>query len=151
HRHVAETMMRRGAELGGEQSGHVIFSEYATTGDGLVTALAILDVMARSGKSLSELAQMMEVYPQTLINVRVKDRSIAESASVKECVGRAERRLGSEGRILLRPSGTEPLVRVMVEHEDEVVCREVCEEVASAVASVVSSSSPRSVSGLWVS
>jgi phosphoglucosamine mutase len=93
----------------------------------------------------------MEVYPQTLINVRVEDRSIASSAVVKESVGWAERRLGSEGRILLRPSGTEPLVRVMVEHEDEAVCREVCEEVASAVASVVSSSSPRSVSGVRVS
>jgi len=150
-RHVAETMMRRGAALGGEQSGHVIFSEYATTGDGLVTALALLDVMARSGKPLSELARVMEVYPQTLINVRVEDRSIASSAVVKESVGWAERRLGSEGRILLRPSGTEPLVRVMVEHEDEAVCREVCEEVASAVASVVSSSSPRSVSGVRVS
>ncbi len=150
-RHVAEAMIRRGAALGGEQSGHVIFSEYATTGDGLVTALALLDVMARSGKPLSELARVMEVYPQTLINVRVEDRSIASSAVVKESVGRAERRLGSEGRILLRPSGTEPLVRVMVEHEDEAVCREVCEEVASAVASVVSSSSPRSVSGVRVS
>ena len=133
--------------MGGEQSGHVIFSEYATTGDGLVTALALLDVMVRSGKPLSELARVMEVYPQTLINVRVEDRSIAESATVKESVGQAERRLGSEGRILLRPSGTEPLVRVMVEHEDEAVCREVCEEVAA----VVSSSSPRSVSGVRIS
>ncbi len=150
-RHVAEAMIRRGAALGGEQSGHVIFSEYATTGDGLVTALALLDVVARSGKPLSELAQVMEVYPQALINVRVEDRSIAESATVKESVGRAERRLGSEGRVLLRPSGTEPLVRVMVEHEDEAVCREVCEEVAAAVASGVASSSPRSVSGVRVS
>lgn len=133
--------------MGGEQSGHVIFSEYATTGDGLVTALALLDVMVRSGKPLSELARVMEVYPQTLINVRVEDRSIAESVTVKESVGQAERRLGSEGRILLRPSGTEPLVRVMVEHEDEAVCREVCEEVAA----VVSSSSPRSVSGVRIS
>jgi phosphoglucosamine mutase len=134
-RHVAEAMLRRGAALGGEQSGHVIVSEYATTGDGLVTALALLDVMARSGKPLSELAEVMEVYPQTLINVPVAGSAatVAEGEFVKEAVIKAEGRLGEEGRILLRPSGTEPVVRVMVEHEDETVCREVCEEVAAAV------------------
>jgi phosphoglucosamine mutase len=134
-RHVAETMTRLGAALGGEQSGHVILSEHATTGDGLVTALAILDVMARSGKPLSELAEVMDHYPQALINVPVEDRAVASLGTVKEAVVKAEERLGGEGRILLRPSGTEPLVRVMVEHEDETVCREVCEEVASIVAS----------------
>ena len=134
-RHVAETMVRLRAALGGEQSGHVILSEHATTGDGLVTALAILDVMARSGKPLSELAEVMDHYPQALINVPVEDRAVASSGTVKEAVVKAEERLGGEGRILLRPSGTEPLVRVMVEHEDEMVCREVCEEVASVVAS----------------
>lgn len=149
-RHVAEAMLRLGTSLGGEQSGHVIFSEYATTGDGLVTAFALLDVMARSGKPLSELAEVMEVYPQTVLNVRVEDRSIAESGIVREAVAAAERRLGSEGRILLRPSGTEPVVRVMVEHEDEVVCREVCEEV-TAVVSASSSSSLRSATGVRVS
>ncbi len=122
--------------MGGEQSGHVIISEYATTGDGLVTALALLDVMVRSGKSLSELARVMEVYPQTLINVPVEDRAVAESVPVKEALMRAEARLAEEGRILLRPSGTEPVVRVMVEHEDEAVCREVCEEVATVVSVV---------------
>jgi phosphoglucosamine mutase len=133
-RHVAEAMHRRGAALGGEQSGHVIVSEYATTGDGLITALALLEVMARSGKPLSELARVMEVYPQTLINVPVEDRNLAGSEPVRKAVARAEEQLGSEGRILLRPSGTEPLVRVMVEHPDEVVCREICEEVAAVVA-----------------
>jgi len=144
-RHVAEAMARRGASLGGEQSGHVILSEYATTGDGLVTALALLDVMVRSGKPLSELAEVIEVYPQTLLNVRVEGgtaSAVAGAGAVKEAVSQAERRLGSEGRILLRPSGTEPIVRVMVEHADEAVCREVCEEVAAAVASVVPSGSP---------
>ena len=157
-RHVAEAMLRLGASLGGEQSGHVILSEHATTGDGLVTALALLDVMARSGKPLSELAEVMDVYPQTLVNLRVEGGStsaVTESDLVKEAVLKAEQRLGSEGRILLRPSGTEPVVRVMVEHEEEAVCREVCEEVASAVASVISSSlsrSPsRSFSGVRVS
>ena len=134
-RHVAEAMLRRGAALGGEQSGHVILSEYVTTGDGLVTALALLDVMARSGAPLSELAEVMEVYPQTLINVPVAGSAAtaAGAVAVKEAVMKAEGRLGREGRILLRPSGTEPVVRVMVEHEDETVCREVCEEVAATV------------------
>lgn len=137
-RHVAEAMLRSGASVGGEQSGHVILSEYATTGDGLVTALALLDVMARSGKRLSELAEVIVVYPQTLINVDVGELAVAKSVSsseiVQQAVADAERRLGSEGRILLRPSGTEPVVRVMVEHADERVCREVCEEVAGVVA-----------------
>ncbi len=136
-RYVAEAMVRRGAALGGEQSGHVILSEYVTTGDGLVTALALLDVMSRSGKSLSELATVMDVYPQSLINVAVERASLAKpiaaSESVEKAVGEAESRLGHEGRILLRPSGTEPVVRVMVEHADEEVCREVCEEVADVV------------------
>jgi phosphoglucosamine mutase len=137
-RHVAEAMQGRGASLGGEQSGHVILSEYVTTGDGLVTALALLDVIARSGKPLSELAEVMEVYPQKLINVTVADaataKTVAASETVERAVSQAENRLGEEGRILLRPSGTEPVVRVMVEHADEAVCKEVCEEVAGVVA-----------------
>jgi phosphoglucosamine mutase len=136
-RHVAEAMRERRASVGGEQSGHVILSEYATTGDGIVTALALLDVMARSGRRLSELAQVMEVYPQKLINVTVADSASAKTLAISEAVERAvleaEERLGAEGRILLRPSGTEPVVRVMVEHADETTCQEVCEEVARVV------------------
>jgi phosphoglucosamine mutase len=139
-RHVAEAMVRRRASLGGEQSGHVILSDYVTTGDGLLTALALLDVMARSGKPLSELAEVMEVYPQELINVAVADaasaKTVAASGAVERAVSQAEERLGKEGRIVLRPSGTEPVVRVMVEHADEAVCREVCEEVAGVVSEV---------------
>ena len=139
-RHVAEVMMRRGASVGGEQSGHVILPEYVTTGDGLVTALALLDVMARSGKPLSELADVMDVYPQALINVKVSGagaaKSVAMAGPVEEAVAEAEERLGEEGRILLRPSGTEPIVRVMVEHADERICREVCEGVADVVAGI---------------
>ncbi|HEX6710772.1 MAG TPA: phosphoglucosamine mutase [Rubrobacter sp.] len=137
-RHVAEAMGRLGASLGGEQSGHVILSEHATTGDGLVTALALLDVMVRSGRPLSELAGVMDVYPQTLINVRVEEpgaaKAVATSEAVERAVSEAEVRLGDEGRVLLRPSGTEPVVRVMVEHMDETVCREVCEEISRIVA-----------------
>ena len=103
-----------------------------------MTALALLDVMARSGRSLAELASIMEHYPQSLINVRVEDRTVADAPAVKQAVADAERKLGSEGRVLLRPSGTEPVVRVMVEHEDEAVCREVCEEVAAVVDSASS-------------
>jgi phosphoglucosamine mutase len=139
-RYVAEAMGKIRASVGGEQSGHVILSEYVTTGDGLLTALALLDVMARSGKQLSELAKVMEVYPQELINVGVVDtasaKTVAASERIELAVLGAEKRLGDEGRILLRPSGTEPVVRVMVEHADEVVCREVCEEVAQVVAEV---------------
>ncbi len=139
-RHVAEAMRRSGASLGGEQSGHVILSEYATTGDGLVTALAVLDLMTRSGKPLSELARVMEQYPQSLINVRVGGSApdVARNGAVKEAVSSSEKKLGTQGRILLRPSGTEPVVRVMVEHEDAAVCREVCEEVAAVVAETAS-------------
>ena len=140
-RHVAEEMLRAGASVGGEQSGHVILSEHATTGDGLVTALAVVDVMVRSGKKLSELATVMEVYPQRLINVPVggagSAKAVAALDEVRRAVAGAEERLGGEGRILLRPSGTEPVVRVMVEHEDEAVCREVCREVCAEVARVV--------------
>ena len=137
-RYVAETMGRLGASLGGEQSGHVILSEHVTTGDGIVTALALLDVMVRSGRSLSELSGAMEVYPQTLINVGVEEPGAAKVVAASEAVGlavaEAEMRLGEEGRVLLRPSGTEPVVRVMVEHTDETVCREVCEEISRVVA-----------------
>lgn len=136
-RHVAEAMLRGGASLGGEQSGHVILSEHMTTGDGLVTALAMLDVMARTGRPLSELASVMEVYPQELINVKVESPAAAKSVSASEAVAAAvvgaEAGLGGEGRILLRPSGTEPVVRVMVEHADGDVCRRVCEDVAEVV------------------
>jgi phosphoglucosamine mutase len=137
-RHVAGAMGRLGASLGGEQSGHVILSEHVTTGDGIVTALALLDVMVRSGRPLSELAGAMEVYPQTLINVRVEGpgaaKAVAASGAVGLAVSEAQKRLGDDGRVLLRPSGTEPVVRVMVEHTDETVCREVCEEVSRVVA-----------------
>ena len=119
-RYVLEEMERGGAVLGGEQSGHVIFRRYATTGDGLLTAVRFLSLAAARGVGVGELAGAMRRYPQVLVSVRVDDReSVSSSASVAAAVREAERALGDTGRVLLRPSGTEPLVRVMVEAETE--------------------------------
>lgn len=118
-RYVLERMREIGASLGGEQSGHVVFLDHATTGDGLVTAVQVVNVMMETGKRLSELAAPIERYPQVLKNVRVTSReAVGSNAAVQAAVGEAERRLGRRGRVLVRPSGTEPLVRVMVEAED---------------------------------
>ncbi|MFS0852829.1 phosphoglucosamine mutase [Microbacterium sp. 179-I 3D4 NHS] len=118
-RYVLEDMNAGGYALGGEQSGHVIMSEYATTGDGLLTGLHLVAEMARQGKTLAELASVMTVYPQVLINVRDVDKDrVAEDEAVQAAVRELEDELGDTGRVLLRKSGTEPLVRVMVEAAD---------------------------------
>lgn len=115
-KYVLEEMMRRGAVIGGEQSGHVIFREFATTGDGMLTALQSLAVMRRTGRNLDELTADLEIYPQTLVNVRVKHRKpLSELASVQAAIRGAEESFGRQGRVLVRFSGTEPLARVMVE------------------------------------
>jgi phosphoglucosamine mutase len=115
-KYVLEEMIRRDAPLGGEQSGHIIFREYATTGDGLLTALRVLDVMRESGETLDALTADLEIYPQLLVNVRVKQkRALADLAGVNEEIRRAENEFGETGRVLVRFSGTEPLARVMVE------------------------------------
>ncbi|WP_322780780.1 phosphoglucosamine mutase [Frankia sp. Cas4] len=115
-RYVLEVMRERGLSLGGEQSGHVVFLRHATTGDGLLTALQVLGRMAETDRPLAELAKVMTRLPQVLVNVRGVDRSkVATSAELAAAVAAAEAELGDEGRVLLRPSGTEPLVRVMVE------------------------------------
>lgn len=121
-RYVLERLNADGYSLGGEQSGHVIMSDYATTGDGILTGLHIAAEMKRSGKSLAELAECMTVYPQVLVNVRGVDRSrVAGDEVLQQAVVQAELALAGNGRVLLRPSGTEPVVRVMVEaaHEDQ--------------------------------
>ena len=119
-RHVVEKMRQIGANLGGEQSGHVVMLDHGTTGDGLVTALAILKILHTSQKPLSELAACMKTFPQTLINVPVKQRKpIEEMVGVSEAIRRAEKELGERGRTLVRYSGTELLARIMVEAEDE--------------------------------
>ena len=117
-RYVLEEMERRGASLGGEQSGHVIFREQATTGDGLLTAVRFLSLAALTGRTVGELAGAMRRYPQVMINVPI-DGGLADSAAVEDAVADAEASLGGRGRVLVRPSGTEPLIRVMVEAESE--------------------------------
>jgi len=115
-KYVLDEMVKRNAPLGGEQSGHIIFRDYATTGDGLLTALRVLEAMRDSGKDLDELTSTFVSYPQLLVNVRVKERRpLAELASVNAGIRRAEGEFGETGRVLVRFSGTEPLARVMVE------------------------------------
>jgi phosphoglucosamine mutase len=134
-RYVLEAMLAGGHSLGGEQSGHVIFLDRATTGDGLLTGLRLLSIMARSGRPLSELATVMRRLPQVLVNVRVADRQgLAEAAGVWRAVEAEEARLGDRGRVLVRPSGTEPLVRVLVEAETEPTARATADRLAAAVA-----------------
>ncbi|MCC2034074.1 phosphoglucosamine mutase [Microbacterium allomyrinae] len=118
-RYVLERMNEGGYSLGGEQSGHVIMSEFATTGDGLLTGLHLVAEMARTGQSIAELASVMTVYPQVLINVTGVDRERVGDEIVQDAVARASAELGLSGRVLLRPSGTEQLVRVMVEATSE--------------------------------
>jgi phosphoglucosamine mutase len=119
-RYVLEQMNESKYSLGGEQSGHVIMSEFATTGDGILTGLHLVAQMARTGKSLKELASCMTVFPQTLVNVRgVDHHSLDGDDVIAQAVQDAERLLGETGRVLLRPSGTEPMVRVMVEAADQ--------------------------------
>ncbi|WP_295790584.1 phosphoglucosamine mutase [uncultured Microbacterium sp.] len=132
-RYVLEAMNEGGYSLGGEQSGHVIMSEFATTGDGLLTGLHIVAEMARQKKTLAELASIMTVYPQVLVNVRGVDRDGVADAGVQEAVAASSAALGDSGRVLLRASGTEPLVRVMVEAADEHTARTHADALAAVV------------------
>ncbi|MCI3918648.1 phosphoglucosamine mutase [Paenibacillus sp. TRM 82003] len=121
-RYVMEEMKRGGFNLGGEQSGHVIFLDYNTTGDGILTALMLAATVVASGKPLSELKTMMQKFPQVLVNVRVADKSgLAGNAAIAEAIREVEAALGENGRVLVRPSGTEALVRVMAEGPDKAV------------------------------
>ncbi|UJP08928.1 phosphoglucosamine mutase [Microbacterium sp. KUDC0406] len=122
-RYVLEDMNANGFSLGGEQSGHVIMSEFATTGDGVLTGLHLVAEMARTGRSLAELASVMTVYPQVLVNVKGVDKNRVDDQAVADAVRDCEQVLGETGRVLLRASGTEPLVRVMVEAADAETAR----------------------------
>jgi phosphoglucosamine mutase len=109
-------MVKRGAHLGGEQSGHIIFRDYATTGDGLLTALRICQIMRQTGQTLDQLTAELTIFPQILVNVRVANRRpLEELATVKDQIAQAEAEFGDAGRVVVRFSGTEPLARVMVE------------------------------------
>lgn len=132
-RYVLERLNAGGFSLGGEQSGHVIMSEYATTGDGILTGLHLAAEMKRTGKSLAELASCMRVYPQVLVNVRGVDRTRTNDGVVQQAVAQVEAVLGGSGRVLLRPSGTEPVVRVMVEAADEAQAQQLADDLATVV------------------
>lgn len=133
-RYVLEALNEKGLALGGEQSGHVIMSEFATTGDGILTGLHLVSEMARTGKSLAELASVMTVYPQILVNVRGVDRERVHTDEVlAAAVQAAEAELGETGRVLLRASGTEPLVRVMVEAADQATADRLAHTLADVV------------------
>lgn len=134
-RYVMEMMLKSSSLLGGESSGHIICRQLISTGDGIVAALQVIEAMRSSGKSLSELRRGMDKYPQTLVNVRTKERVNLESApAIQRVKGEVERELGDEGRVLLRSSGTEPLIRVMVEGVDASKVKGLAQKLADAVA-----------------
>ncbi len=133
-RYVLEKMKETGALLGGEQSGHIIFLQHATTGDGLLTSLKIVEVMKRTGLSLSELAQDMEKQPQLLVNVKLEDKdTILNHKLVTAALTQAEARLGECGKLVVRPSGTEPMVRIMAQGPEQHLLEEVIKDISDAI------------------
>ena len=133
-KYVYEYMMKNGCRLGGEQSGHIIFSKYASTGDGILTSLKIMEAMMGSKKTLSELTAPFKIYPQVLINVRVKDKAAARNdADVIAATQKVADVLGDSGRILMRESGTEPVIRVMVEAPEKEACKSLAQSVVDVI------------------
>lgn len=133
-KYVYEYMMQNGCRIGGEQSGHIIFSKYASTGDGILTSLKMMEVIMARKKKLSELTADLAIYPQVLENVRVHDKAAAQAdVDVQAAVESVAEALGDTGRILVRESGTEPLLRVMVEAESEELCRKYVDQVVEIV------------------
>ncbi|MGM0898331.1 MAG: phosphoglucosamine mutase [Bacillota bacterium] len=133
-RYVVEEMKKNEYNLGGEQSGHIIFLDYNTTGDGLLSGLQLVNIMKITGKKLSELANEMTIFPQKLVNIRVTDKhGVTDNAVVAEKIAEVERDMDGNGRVLVRPSGTEPLVRVMVEAPSAEACEEYVERIAAVV------------------
>lgn len=133
-RYVYERIKQRGYELGGEQSGHIIYSKYATTGDGILTSLKIMEIMLSSKRKLSDLASEMTTYPQSLINVRVNNKEKAmNDIEVQKEVEKAKELLNGKGKVLLRESGTEPVIRVMVQSKNESLCESLAKTIAKAV------------------
>ena len=139
-RYVLERMRQIGGSLGGEQSGHIIFLDENTTGDGLLSALHLLQVMVDSKKPLSELAKVMEVLPQALVGAKVanhKKEKYLEYPEIKKAIEEVEKKFAGEGRVLIRPSGTEPLVRVMIEGKDQQQIQEEAEKLATLIQDVM--------------
>ena len=133
-KYVYEYMTKNGCRIGGEQSGHIIFSKYASTGDGILTSLKMMEVMIAKKKKLSQLTEDLHIYPQVLVNVMVKDKAVAQAdADVQAAISKVAERLGDTGRILVRESGTEPLIRVMVEAETKEICHTYVDEVVSII------------------
>jgi phosphoglucosamine mutase len=138
-RYVVERMLAEDYNLGGEQSGHIIFLDHNTTGDGILSALQLLEVMLAEDKPLSELASIMERYPQHLVNVRVKERKpLDDFPEIARTVEQVKEKLGDEGRLLIRPSGTEPVIRVMIEGKDQDRVVQLAEETAAVIGRVMS-------------
>jgi phosphoglucosamine mutase len=137
-RYVMELLQQKGWQLGGENSGHIICLDKHSTGDGIVSALQVLEALRSSKQSLAQAAQDLVMYPQILINVRVtgKAAELLDRAEVKAASAEAETALNGKGRVLLRPSGTEPLLRVMVEGEDGVLVKQCAEKIAAVVKQV---------------
>ena len=131
-RYVLEAMQRGGFRIGGEQSGHIIDLEANTTGDGIATAVRLLSLAAKGG-GLRRLREQMQTYPQILVNVRVDDKRCVEHDGVREAIAAAERSMGGKGRILVRPSGTEPLIRIMIEGQDEAEMRLIAKSIADRI------------------
>ena len=135
-KYVYECMNEHGYRLGGEQSGHIIFKKYATTGDGILTAIKLMEVLLEKKEPMSRLAGEVEIYPQMLKNLPVTDKkAVMEDGRVREAVSQAERELGEDGRILVRESGTEPVIRVMAEAQSEEVCRLYVEKISAVIES----------------
>lgn len=133
-KYVYEYMTKNGCRIGGEQSGHIIFSKYASTGDGILTSLKMMEVMMAKKKKMSQLTEDLHIYPQVLVNVMVKDKAVAQAdADVQAAISKVAERLGDTGRILVRESGTEPLIRVMVEAETKEICHTYVDEVVSII------------------
>ena len=135
-RYVIESMKKTGSVLGGEQSGHIIFGEYTTTGDGTLSSLQFMKALLKSGKKASELAEEIKLYPQVLVNARVANEhkySFNQDPEIVQAIKSVEEEVGSEGRVLIRTSGTEPLVRVMIEGDDEDKIRELAEDLAALI------------------
>jgi phosphoglucosamine mutase len=137
-RYVVEHMRAHGFNVGGEQSGHIVLSDYATTGDGLLAALQVMAEVVRSGRPVSEVCKLFEPLPQVLKNVKFKSGAPLEDLTVKDAISSATKRLGNQGRLVIRPSGTEPLIRVMAEGENfgtvEAIVDEICAVIARAAA-----------------